>query len=908
MESARRLPPELDQLLARGGIILTGNQRAARTLRLDFDRQRQSEGLKFWQPPNISAWDTWLSNLWQQILLEGHPDSGSDRLLLNRTQELQLWRSVISADLDSKAQWTSLRSIDSLAAMAASSWQQLCAYQGQSRLKSLGISGDTRAFQRWAQSFARRCKTDLCLSSSELESAIAHAVKSGSFKPTPPEILLIGFDTFTPAQKLLVDELREAGISIAEQAPPSLATELHLATAADLNDELTQAALWLRRHLETNPDARIAIIHPDIASERGEIDRVFRQILAPELQDITANSTASPYEFSLGQPLAQQPMVATALKLLRWAVAPLAVDDISRLLLSPYFGSRSRESHQRARFDAFELRRAKLLRPELDIAAFINQVQRADDLRSLLTQLQEMQRAATEFFSDAKQKSFADWADHIRELLQAAAWASAAPDDSIEFQTRRKWESALDELATLDFEGTRSSFPQALGYLEQIAQQTLFAPESREAPIQIMSPQEAAGSRFDALYFLRASDLAWPVRPGMNPLLGWRLQRELRMPGSDAALDAEHARRITARLAASAPTVIFSYAKETADAHQRPSPTLAAFPLTPLAAPQADEAPSTVSLETLEDSAFIPLLDARVRGGSDILKLQAACGFRAFAEKRLRSTAPESREPGMDAAERGNIVHVALEHLWRDLHTQARLRALTSQQRHAALTVATDKSLARFQSAVESSWDAAYLDLQRERLHRLLSAWLEFELTRSPFEVTLQEKKEEDVAIGPLLISLRVDRIDRIFSEDGEALGEVILDYKTGQATPAAWKGDRPDEPQLPLYAALREPGTVAGIAFASLRPGTDMGMRGLEVSDGILPKASKHPFATLEDQIADWRRVLTNLATDFADGDARVSPKDYPATCKLCRQRILCRLDPITLAERAEESEDADA
>ena len=35
-------------------------------------------------------------------------------------------------------------------------------------------------------------------------------------------------------------------------------------------------------------------------------------------------------------------------------------------------------------------------------------------------------------------------------------WGAGKGEDSVEFQTRRKWESALDELATLDFDGRAS--------------------------------------------------------------------------------------------------------------------------------------------------------------------------------------------------------------------------------------------------------------------------------------------------------------------------------------------------------------------------------------------------------------------------------------------------------------------
>ena len=41
MDSNRALPPEIEQALARGWTILTANQRAARTLRRDFDLRQQ---------------------------------------------------------------------------------------------------------------------------------------------------------------------------------------------------------------------------------------------------------------------------------------------------------------------------------------------------------------------------------------------------------------------------------------------------------------------------------------------------------------------------------------------------------------------------------------------------------------------------------------------------------------------------------------------------------------------------------------------------------------------------------------------------------------------------------------------------------------------------------------------------
>ena len=44
-----------------------------------------------------------------------------------------------------------------------------------------------------------------------------------------------------------------------------------------------------------------------------------------------------------------------------------------------------------------------------------------------------------------------------------------------------------------------------------------------------------------------------------------------------------------------------------------------------------------------------------------------------------------------------------------------------------------------------------------------------------------------------------------------------MIDYKTGNLQNNAWFGERPDEPQLPLYC-IQPTLSIAGIAFASIR------------------------------------------------------------------------------------------
>ena len=900
MDPSSALPEKVAEALERDSIILTANQRAARTLRRAWDLHQHALGKPAWDPPHIYAWDTWLASLWKRLLVDGH---ASD-LLLSATQEHTLWRAIIAAD----AATASLRPVDSLAETAATAWKLLHAYRSRSRLQSYPGNSDTRAFARWATEFERRCGRSRYLTEAGLPEVLRTAVAAGHLA-LGSKFLLVGFDSQTPAQAALLDAVRAAGASIDELDQPLPAPSRTVVHTPDENTELATCARWLRTCLTQQPHASIAVIVPDIDTDRAEIDRVFRSILAPELNDIAAPTATGPYEFSLGVPLAHTPIAATALDILRWALGPLPLERVCSLLLSPYFAASSpiatAELLARAEFDAFTLRQMHLLQPEIALDDLYDLVAGSKQASSLPLLREQLRTLRPVFRRRDREGPYAGWAAIFHDLLQAAGWAPANLLDSVEFQTRRKWEDALDELTTLDFDsaanGASVSFKDALTALERIATEALFAPESRHAPVQIMGPIESAGSSFDALWFLRASDLAWPSTPSPNPLLPWLLQRELAMPGADPARDTAHARRITGRIIASAPTVVFSYAQANADGPQRPSPTLAGLDLVRSKASElapAEVSPPPIELENYEDTdPLTPPPDSVLRGGASILQAQAACGFRAFAEKRLFSSAPDTIELGLDASERGSLVHAVLEHFWAEVKTQADLTNLSAADRTAQLNRSIDVAFAKNFARPAAGWPRAYIDAERQRLLRLLLDWLRFEdLNRTPFAVKQREENLRDVPIGPIRLDIRVDRVDTNLRGDQPA-GDIILDYKTGAANPRDWLGPRPDAPQLPLYAVVANNHDLAAVAFASVRPGNLMGMVGYEAGQsGILPKAAKLNAPSLAAQVDEWREVLTSLAEDFHAGNASVSPKHYPQTCQYCEQRLLCRLDPASL------------
>ena len=897
MDGTKRLPVEIMDALQRGALVVTGNQRAARTLRRSFDRRNRELGLTDWQPVAVIAWESWMAALWHRLLVEGH----ATQLLLNRSQEHAVWRTVLEAD----DELASLKTVDSLAEIASEAWRLASSYGAQRRLRGITPgSSDTRSFQRWAMMFERLCRTENLVSLPQLEELLRGFVESKALAVPVGGVVLVGFDAMTPAQMGLVEALRSARAEVSElrlEAPPET---LLLTAANDEQEELSTAALWIRRFLEQQPEGRVAVIVPNLAMERAEIDRVFRETLAPELQDIRAGNEGAPYEFSVGKPLAETMMVESALDLLRWAAELLPVDRVSALLLSPYFAMLNEEHGARAEFDAFELRKMRMLRPEISLEAVLSAVERSK--RSLRMQhlLAALRRTniVVRRLRGMDARSHAEWAERMRELLEAAGWRAAPRESSVEFQLRRKWESALDEMATLDFDGVRIEFVQALAAIERIARQTMFAPESRDAPIQIMGPLEAAGSAFDAVWFLHGGELSWPMNTASNPLLPWPMQRDFGMPGTDIGRDSEHARRMTNRIAHCARTMVFSYARESDQGRQRPSPALRDFALKPVDARELAgdaEKRTVVALEGIEDAGAVrELPDQVIRGGARILELQAACGFRAFAEQRLWATELESIEPGMDARESGTVIHKVLEIFWGEVKTQETLKSMTVEEREDMLDWCIAEASKRAEQTSATAWDAAYVSMQRERLGRLLRGWLELEMDRAlPFEVKLSEKEYKDVKVGPLRLSVRMDRVDLI---DG---GEVLIDYKTGVASPNDWLTERPDAPQLPLYAILSNASQLQGVAFGLVRAGEGRGLKGYAASEGVLPRAAKlREAATLEEQVERWRQVLVRLAEEFHRGDARVRPKKYPGTCERCGQRLLCRLDVSLLREDEDE------
>ncbi len=376
--------------LSRSALVLTANQRAARTLHRAYAQHKRAEGQAVWQQPKIFAWESWTAELWQQLVLRG----AETRVLLSPMQERLLWKKILAED----AAASTLRSPESLALLAADAWSLLARFggldanTGLNRLRAQfeAASTDTRTFLRWAQSFERRCRKESLLPTSQLDPALI--THTAQLSVDAAEIVLVGFDRMTPAQSAFCNALRESGIAVSTLAPAAEQQTIHITEAADDVSEVRTAARTIRQKLAADPQARIAVIVPDVDSVRSRLERIFLSELAPELQ--TAGERAQrPFEFSLGVTLNRIAMTRVAMSLLRWTMTPLPLEEISALILSPYLAGAQNERYARAVWDAQQLRRAKLLAPEVPLAWVLQQTQLPP---LLLTQLSTLQKLVVE--------------------------------------------------------------------------------------------------------------------------------------------------------------------------------------------------------------------------------------------------------------------------------------------------------------------------------------------------------------------------------------------------------------------------------------------------------------------------------------------------------------------------------
>lgn len=866
---------------------LCATTRLAQTL-----RQQMPDGACAWQAPVALTMGQWLDELAEEVLLS--TDARLPQPLVADAERL-LWELVIADDLAAGSQSSSaLFDLPGLAKSAMDA-HALCRQWG---LQAGADSEESRLFSAWQRLFLRRCEIGGWIDVLGLQQQLMALLAQGKCA-LPKRVVFCGFDRLTSLETQLATVLQARGVMLENWDLAAVdRSTVEVFACADATAECHAAVSWAVQQLAANPAGKFGIVAPDLAGVRDRLAHLLDAVLHPLAMRPDGAELPRSYNISLGRPLLEHPLVGKAIALLSLGAgrAPIEQSQLSALLLGPFWAGDVSEADARALLDASMRRQL----PYFTTPAGLQRLAERDHHDCPKT-CAALATGAAAFEKAPRNQLSSDWAGLFRQALGGFGWPGERSLSSDEFQAHRAFVEVLSGFGRFDTLLGRLGLGAALARLRDLCRARLFQPETRGEPkIQVLGVLESVGLTFDALWVMGLNDDRWPAPPKPNPLLPVEAQRAAGSSHASAEVELDFARRVHARLLRAAPLVNLSWARAEGNRVLRPSPLLGDQPLAVDVEQKlktlADRMSAPHALVAIEDAVAPPVeAGERVAGGSGLLRAQAICPAWAFYQYRLGARALDAPVEGLDPADRGTLVHAALEAFWRRVADSAAFSALLVSGLGRVVAESVEAALLQFESKQRQTLPPRFRQLEAGRLNTLLIRWLNVEAARQqPFQVLACEQAAE-LEIEGIRVNLVVDRIDQL--ADGR---QVIIDYKTGAAIDIDnWSSPRITEPQLPIYAALVAERVAALVfakvlidkpAFAGVADAADRlpGVRALGDSrQKVFPPAS---FPDWDSVILHWRECLPVVAREVGAGVAGVCFSDE-AALKYCEVRPLLRL-----------------
>lgn len=887
----------MHELSTADSTIVTGSDRLARRLQERVADAHIAAGRSAWERPDILPEGAF----WRRLAAELQQDAAlpiAHRRVLPRHGMQCRWESHIAETFGD----TPLLQTSGAAKSALDAWQLCRDWLLDVDALASDPLEETRMLIQWGRRFEQECDQQMLLPEYALPDAVLATLEQfpAARGCLPKKIQLLGFMEFTTRDMQRWDALRGLGVEVETLDTAEKENDVHVVACSDARTEIAAAAAWAREQLHANPHARIGIVVPDLAARRAALKRALTEALVPA-RVARFDRAPLPFNFSLGEPLAEYALAADALTVLVLANNRVEFSDAARLCRSPYVGiaeeiTPRRQLESALRHDGyaeFSLSDFRYVAAREQCPAFAAALEKFRDT---------VRRCSDEVLPSTWARRFSAW-------LELFGWCRARKLDSDEYQARVAFNDLLGRLADFDIVLGKCSRATAFSWFSRLVNETPFQPRAADAPVQVLGLLEATGMKFDALWVMGLTDDVLPAAPRPNPFLPIDVQRAKNLPQSSAARELKFAQEIFSGLRRAAPLIYCSYPEREKDSELGPSPFLRGHTI--VASPDLPPTPAqqwfaSTSLESISDVRGPVHAGGAVRGGTGLLQNQSLCPFRAFAVHRLHADDWPTPQPGPDALIRGLITHRVLEKLWTQWRTQRELRNV-----HAAGELQSVVQAIVREVVVDSAkkmhhrWTESLQEIEIRRLGNVLMRWFEqVELPRPDFEVVEIEGRLVDgtdahtrVHAGPLDLGGKLDRVDRL--ADG---GELIIDYKSGEAPGTNdFFGERPRAPQLPAYVVARKQAGKAvatGIAVASLKTGNEK-LQGVMRVDGddkqspgiasMVNVAKTREVGDWTEAVEHWERIVNKLGTAFANGEASVDP--LRGACDYCHLSTLCRI-----------------
>jgi len=637
--------------------------------------------------------------------------------------------------------------------------------------------------------------------------------------------------------------------------------------------------------LEQDADMRIAVLTGGGGESPATFQRILDAVLIPDIYADPARETRA--VTTAGDVLSGCPMVQQVLHVLSLAgQSSMLFDDFAPMLFTPWLAGFQVERMARAALDA-KFRGQN--RRHISIKGLLKSAD-IQALPSLLSVIQALDDWKT------RSQSAKEWVKAVHALLLTAGFVRTGleheqPYSNLEIRQMNVFRDVLTSMVALDAVAASLTWSDFLLRLRTACAEARINLVPVYANVVVMPREQAAGLQFEHVFIMGMDEESFPPSVRPQPLLPVHLQRKYGIPMSGGAQVFASSCWQWKQWTLMAANMECSYAQQRDEREVFPSSFVGGLVENNMIS--CSQLATPPELEYFEDAPDVPILtDENVHGGVAIIKHQSACPFRAFVRHRLRVRELGATEPGIKAAEKGSLIHLALEFIWGTLVSQAALLQLSEHERMSLID-----------AGVEHAWresrmfrDANMQRIETERMRQVLTAWLDIEVARPPFHVCERELHTTlslpEGEMPSCSIDMQVDRID-----EDDAGHRILIDYKTGrkQAVPK-WMGERMEEPQLPMYALAAGISSDDAVTFATVRSGDEMGFEGLAGEDtgigGIVTCDGKRSRpADWQQVLNDWRTHINALAQEFVGGNCKVAPRN-PQACEYCGLEAVCRIE----------------
>lgn len=861
-------------------------------------------GRVVWETPNLFVWSDFLKLLWLGNR-EKLPESVSRRTPVTPPQSLLLWTQVIEASRR-KEQELTLLNVQQTAKAAQRSWRLMNDWRIKLEQIKLDHVADIEQFLLWLDDYqALLAKRNLIDDASILTSLGSLANLDLEFT----QLRWHSYDLITDAQAQLNRILEQSGTQISIDSSSVTPRNIDYVLATDAANEIRDCLVAARRELERNPEHRINVVVPDLSQRLPQVREIAREVFYPSASPMQVQQNKTVYRFSLGEPLAQWAAVETALSLLSLLGNHCTVVDFSYLLRNQFTRLASEHSLACDRFDQW-LKQQRMRSILFDQVADLYQrclsdaeTQDSSDFLILLRKLVEFRQQVQEKLKQARQSngfaalSFGDWATEFQAWLDVWGWQTKSANmelNTVQHQLGERWAKLFEEFAAFSAVQKQAGLKRALELIKQLARDSMFLPKAVSSPILISSLLEAIGRKADSC-FLTGMHQGFPPPPKNDAFIPARLLQGTGNPEASAQSSYQQAEKVVQSLLSTADTVRISYAlmsEQDRELHNEVSPLFRSHFFTQHQ--QATRPAAKVPLENYVDVLGSPWPpNEATRGGSKIFENQSNCAFKAYATHQLGFEKADEAEFGLDALDRGNVVHHLLDLLWEQLGAQSTLTQKSETELDTLISSVIEQTLSDA-SLLPNDDKFQLLQHEQPRLKRLLKTWLDFEAKRPQNFSVIEREESRYGEFAGIKFKYIIDRLD--MTDDGATF---IVDYKTGMINRNDWLGERISRPQMPLYAVAldrekRKP--VSGIAYAKVDQQQPEFVELAEANVFRSNSTSKRYAELWQENRQQWESIFTDLAEQFLAGDAQVNPIDEN-TCAYCDLHAVCRVSQLRRA-----------